>query len=406
MASSILCLVTIHGIGFQQPPQPDLGIPGYADGLHQHLSKYLDATLLSDDPQRTRSQRGENGPIYIESCWPPGTGSREQGLARLGSWIEPDMLHVDTSSAPLVAVDARIAHIALVYSHAEGYKSRPGAALIAGAMSIFSAPHYVHIRDLLHMLLTNSLAIIEHGSSESTLPSTNLHIRRDMEYEQSPSIADYERASPGGLLTIIRHLENDVAAYISHNDLREHVRSFVYKALLRLAARDDVEGIVINAHSNGTVIALDVMRQLPPFAAAKIQAFVTAGSPLRKYVALFRWGQQIEMSHPLKLWLNFWDEHDPVADPLEPPISWRRGDDIPSACDPKLFLFVDPNTGDISNINIKDIKVDNLTYSRQVGFQAHNYWDNEEEFVKPLAKLLASIVRQQLAVPSPQKEKS
>ena len=34
----VICLVTLHGIGFQQPPQPELGIAGYADDLHQNLS--------------------------------------------------------------------------------------------------------------------------------------------------------------------------------------------------------------------------------------------------------------------------------------------------------------------------------------------------------------------------------
>jgi hypothetical protein len=44
MDSPVICLVTIHGIGFQQPPLGN--IHGYADRLHQHLSKHLDETLL------------------------------------------------------------------------------------------------------------------------------------------------------------------------------------------------------------------------------------------------------------------------------------------------------------------------------------------------------------------------
>ena len=50
MDPKYICLVTIHGVGFMQPPIN--GIPGYADGLHQHLSKYLDEHLLGDDPKR------------------------------------------------------------------------------------------------------------------------------------------------------------------------------------------------------------------------------------------------------------------------------------------------------------------------------------------------------------------
>ena len=49
MNSPIICMVTIHGIGFEQPPQGNL--PGYADDLHEHLHERL-GKILSDDPDR------------------------------------------------------------------------------------------------------------------------------------------------------------------------------------------------------------------------------------------------------------------------------------------------------------------------------------------------------------------
>jgi hypothetical protein len=53
MASKINCLVTLHGIGFEQPPQVVNGVEiansGYADPLHQHLKKCLEEDL-NDDP--------------------------------------------------------------------------------------------------------------------------------------------------------------------------------------------------------------------------------------------------------------------------------------------------------------------------------------------------------------------
>lgn len=377
----LVCLVTIHGIGFQQPPQPTLGLPGYADGLHQHLSKYLSPPILSDDPQRSRSQCGENGPIYVQSRWPPENGHLEQGLARLGSWSTSDMHHIDSTSALLATQDAKIAHIALVYSPLEEEKAQLDAALVAASMSLARISHYAHITDLIHILLSDSLTMIEYHAINNAQHSTNLTPRYT-----SPTTPISHRSN--GLLTVIHNLEDDVAAYISHNGQRERIREFVYKALLRLAAREDVASIIINAHSNGTVIALDVLRQLPAFAVLKIKAFITAGSPLRKYIDLFYWGQQIESTIAMPPWFNFWDEHDPVADPLTPPLHWHRGDSIPSFCDSTLFQQVDSNTGAVSNINIKDIQVDNLAHSRGGNLQAHNYWDNEEEFVKPLADLL------------------
>jgi len=72
MEQGLTCLVTIHGIGFQQRPLPD-GTPGYADALHERLSHYLDASLLGDDPHRERARRGENGPVYVASEWPPAS---------------------------------------------------------------------------------------------------------------------------------------------------------------------------------------------------------------------------------------------------------------------------------------------------------------------------------------------
>jgi hypothetical protein len=385
MRTPLICLVTIHGIGFQQPPEPALGLSGYADGLHQHLSKYLPAPLLGDDPGRTRLQYGENGPIYVQSHWPPHSDNVEQGLARLGRWSAPDMRTVDTTAAPLADDDARIAHVALVYSPPEHEKAQIGAALLAGSMSLAHASHYAHIKELMHMVLHDSLAIIGHPETGNASVRTSLMPRHDL----LPKTLHLPHTN--GLLAVLHNLENDVAAYVSHNEQREHIRSFVHKALLRLAAREDVAAIVINAHSNGTVIALDVLRQLPPFVALKIKAFITAGSPLRKYVAFFYWGQQIESAIPIPPWFNFWDKHDPVADPLAPPLSWHRGDPILSSSAPTLFQHVDPNTGAVSNILITDVQVDNLAHSYGGSLQAHNYWDNEEEFVKPLAKLLRQL---------------
>jgi hypothetical protein len=279
-----------------------------------------------------------------------------------------------------------------------------GAALIASAMSLFSAAHYTHVLGLLHMALTDVLAMIgPHGtaptsgqqaiSSRPRIDRAHLPARHRRARQQAPS------SSPSGLLPLLRALEDDVACYVCHNEERERVRGFVFEAILRLAARDDVGAIVFNTHSNGTVVGLDMLRQLPPFAAAKVNAFVTAGSPLRKYVDLFRWGRQNESLNPIRSWYNFWDECDPVADPLEPPLSWRRGDELVSGCDPKLFNLIDPDSGAASNIELTDITVDNVHKSAGGGLQAHNYWDNEEQVVQRLADIVMARVAQPPVTP-------
>src|SRR5690242_18594308 len=140
MESGIVCMVTIHGIGFQQPPLN--GVAGYADDLHLNLSQHLDATLLSDDPNRQRSQRAESGPIYVQGTWPTGSDHTEAGLARLGPWGDIKTRAIDTAGAPLVASDERISHVALVYSHLEERSAKIGSALEATIIAALSLDRY------------------------------------------------------------------------------------------------------------------------------------------------------------------------------------------------------------------------------------------------------------------------
>ena len=170
----------------------------------------------------------------------------------------------------------------------------------------------------------------------------------------------------------------------------------MYEALMRIADRDDVENIVLNTHSNGTVVAFDVLRNLPLKFTTKIKAFVTAGSPLRKYADLFHWGHEIQSLYPFEPWYNFWDRCDPVADPLNPPKSWEIGDKI-VASDETLFECINLGDEEIFWIKVNDIPVDNVKNSRGGGLQAHNYWDNEEDFVKQLAEWLSAIAGNPLA---------
>jgi hypothetical protein len=156
-APGVTCLVTIHGIGFQQPPAPDGSTAGYADDLHQRLSRHLDAALLSDDPQRRRDQRGERGTIYVQSSWPPGTNLFEAGLARLGTWASRDSREIDGTDAPLVADGARIAHVALVYSSLE-----------AAAKAGLALSHYAMMTGLAGMIVRDGTAMLEGHTAVAT----------------------------------------------------------------------------------------------------------------------------------------------------------------------------------------------------------------------------------------------
>lgn len=390
MNKPLLCLVTIHGIGFQQPPlygvpgYPDT--PGYADSLHENLSLFLDDAWLCKNLQPARENPGGNSPIYVQSAWPPNSHCREAGLKRLGQWDTEHDCVIAGRAGQLGDSTGNIAHIALVYSQLEVQGPQVGPAVISGAMTAFSLSHYTTTQQLIRTVLLDTEPFWEHliSPSQDAPPpsSTSLHVRQDPGFNQG----DKKKAT--GFLGILRQVEDDVATYVCQDNMRQRVRSFVYEALIRLAAREDVGGIIVNSHSNGTVVAFDALRQLPPFAAKKIKAFITAGSPLRKYVDFFSWDPYISTLPELQYWYNYVDPSDPVADPLQPAVSWRRGTDIRPEALTGLFKGLNLETGGIYQLPIHDVTVDNLSHSVNVGLKAHNYWDNTEEFVKPLADLL------------------
>jgi hypothetical protein len=386
-----VCLVTVHGIGFQQPPKD--GKPGYADALHDHLREPL-GDRLGDDPNRP----APGGPVYVSSEW---KGSPAEGLARLDK------------GAKLVGQDGQIAHVALVYSPSEELEPRLGDTAEALARAAISHGHYTSTAGALRLLLSDAWAAVHEdsgGDPRSTLtPRTDIDppvhhgllgriLHRGARATADPAAAD--SSTPGAFGTL-RALQDDIATYVTRNDLRERVRDFVEDALLRLIDRDDISAVIINAHSQGTVLSWDVLCRLPFSSwpgdrSGLFRHFVTAGSPIRKYVDMFAWGDHVgELAAVLGpagnlTWTNFCDPHDPVGDPLNPPgIGWRPSDPWDQPPEPDGGLLVARSAdGTIRHVTIKDIRVDNTKHSAGGGLQAHDYWNNQEEFVRPLAELL------------------
>ncbi|MBV9258836.1 MAG: hypothetical protein JO215_12550, partial [Ktedonobacteraceae bacterium] len=286
---------------------------------------------------------------------------------------------------PLVAEGKSVAHIALVYSNLEPHGSEIGATLITSAMSLLSVANYARVSGLAHLIEDGFKALFGAKTPPvaqlpvSSIPRNDLGSRHRGQVVQAVP-------QPSSL----QFLEDDVACYVCHNEERERVRSFVRDALMRLACRDDVDNIILNTHSNGTVVAFDVLRHLPAQTTNKIKAFITAGSPLRKYVDLFDWGNQVQSPYQVEPWYNFWDPYDPVADPLDPPKSWRLGDEVQSL-DEKLFSRIDLNSEKSCYIRVYDHSVNNIAHSYGGGLQAHNYWDNEVDFVPRLAEIVYAV---------------
>ncbi len=389
--AGITCLVTIHGIGFQQPPQaPADGVgetAGYADAVHANIANAL--TTLSDDPRRQSWQSAASVPVYVCSEF---QGSRAAGLNRLGAWSDKfGTGAIDISNAPLVGPGKTVGHVALVYAKLEDLGPQPEATAETFFKSLAEHRHYGSIASSLHTVLLDVLASrhttpgqvtdAPTGSSGGLTPRTDVEVRRHLLGLFSRKTPD--PGHPAGLLGSLLQVEDDVCGYVCRNDLRERVRSFVRAALLRIVARDDVDRVVLNCHSNGTVIGFDTLRNLPTPAMEKVAAFLTAGSPLRKYGELFTWGFEVGNLRLVDRWENYFDPSDPVADPLAHPVGWTTGSPAPIK-DFDHFVSRAETATVATPFDPVDRQVDNLTNSSGGGLQAHNYWSNTAEFIPSL----------------------
>jgi hypothetical protein len=340
--------------------------------LHGALKRVLPAKgvaddYLGDDPCRTVS-----GPVYVQSD-PGGGNNREIGLDRLNKDL-----------VPRGRTATRVAHVALVYCNSEDWQHlHLASAADAGARALFAGGRYLSIR---------------------TSPAWLVRVIAGLRFAQpqTPSLArrnDFKSSTSGGssgLVDVLRGLINDTCVYVCENDLRSRVRGFVWQALTRLALRPDVGAVVVNAHSQGTVIALDALAGMEKDVSDKVKVLVTAGSHLRKMVDLFAWGNRINRDDKdlpwLPRWHNYWDPADPVADPLRPGPKWKAGakPDVPQGAE-TLYQSLDPAGGDAHDVVVWDCSVDNTKFSRGSGLRAHNYWDNVEQFVPRLADLLIDV---------------
>jgi hypothetical protein len=390
----VTVIVTIHGIGFQVPPNDAQGIEGYADAFHRHLRETTAlGDALGDDPERLKD--GVQGPVYVHSQWPPGSKNIELGIKRLGTWIPGKHPAVVTTDQKLVDGTQPLAHVALVYANLEEKISALGPLGLITEMALFRLGNYSSVPRLVRMLWLDALPLLKPGKAQ---PTPSLQPRRVVRLP-TPTSPDQPTINivpePTGARATIVQLENDVAAYVTRDTLRQRVRSFVTECLLRLAYRPDVDGIIVNSHSQGTVVAFDAVRDFPVVAKDCIKALVTAGSPLRKYVDLFAWGHEIGCIYGIDgengPWRNFWDKRDPVADPLEASAHWQPGQAADPVAGDELFVAYKRDTGErLLYTRLKDVPTDNLKFSYGGGLQAHNYWDNQREFIPPFVEVVRS----------------
>lgn len=149
MAGSV-CLVTVHGIGFQRAPDDAANVAGYADALHAHLRECLGRDL-GEDPHRPTG-----GPVYVSSEW---NGSPAAGLARL-----------DPGAA--LAQPGNVAHVALDYSPSEYLGSHSAETVDTLARAAASHHQYAGAVAIMRLMLSDAWAALHEnpqGSETSTL---------------------------------------------------------------------------------------------------------------------------------------------------------------------------------------------------------------------------------------------
>lgn len=393
----MIVVITVHGIGTQEAPTGLTASDGYADALHEGLRKHL-GTALGDDPNRTAA--GGHGPVYAQSNYPPLSHATEAGLSRLGRWTASGA--VDITGVPLAPAGSAGAHVALVYSGLEEQASDSTALHTMDVLALPSLASYATLDGLAKMAFHDLEALRQHPAAGST-PAPGLQPRSDppahsglmerlLHRHDNPGVVGPAPADvEPGALGVMRTVEDDVAAYVTRNEHRERVRMFLRDATSRLLGRPDVAGVIVNGHSNGTVMGFDLIAAISPPSAHGVRALITSGSPLRKYSDLLDWGHDAgNLRVTSGRWTNFWDALDPVADPLGPPAGWKRGQPIPDGGGPGMFVVHDPDTGAESPMAVTDVQVDNVKDSTGGGLRAHNYWDNDA-FCSAAAGLITAI---------------
>jgi hypothetical protein len=131
------------------------------------------------------------------------------------------------------------------------------------------------------------------------------------------------RLSLPGVGGTIDALINDIGNYIARNKVRANVQNVLHDQLSKAHSETPSIPIVCVAHSQGTVIAYDVLRQAGRLY-RQLRTLVTLGSPLSEYYfKRFDWGSEPLGFALTTRWLNLYDPGDIVGRALVDAVQWR-----------------------------------------------------------------------------------
>jgi hypothetical protein len=161
-------------------------------------------------------------------------------------------------------------------------------------------------------------------------------------------------------VTVADHIA-DVANYVGNNKIRLAVQERLSAALFGMQADHPDATLIIASHSQGTIIAYDMVRllagQLPV-----LKVWVSMGCPLGWYLPAANWGDNtIELPATLR-WINLYDPQDIVGQDLDRLAHWTPA--VP-----------------------EDINVNNVAQ----GLDPHDHWHNPVVVDKYVELIRAAI---------------
>ena len=149
-----------------------------------------------------------------------------------------------------------------------------------------------------------------------------------------------------GLVTVGDQAK-DVANYVRNNGVRLAIQKRLSDSLFKVHAEHPQATIILGSHSQGAIIAYDVLRLIGPQLGPVV--WVTMGSPLAWYLNVGHWGAERLGIRETTTWLNYYDPRDIIGNVLAGLVRWPR-----------------PQP--------EDIDVDNVAQ----GLDAHDHWRNPE----------------------------
>ncbi len=251
-----------------------------------------------------------------------------------------------TSTTPGNPSVEAILPLAVVYIHGIGHQDPPAVAKANWDMALFGQSmadtRMAYWADILHPLPKGNVETRALGRANSALASDAA--RRFMDRLQDRVVPQMRTAVPSGMVRskifsgLFAGIGDALFAWLSKDFVRDTAAYFfdpaqrkaMQQRLIDVLDQNAKRPILLIAHSQGTIIAYDVLRKLngrtPSGNKLEVALFVTLGSPLGIDEIQRKLTQPLVVPSGVDAWANFADPFDPVA--LDKGLHGEFGGDI------------------------------------------------------------------------------